>query len=223
MAPLLAQSSSNSGDRHGIPTYSDSATSASSSQCRSTKGTIRDRSVAFNGSAFQGRERDAACRARLRPGARTPGPGGAPGGNVTGRVGSEQAERRDHVVSCSAARPRPFGENGPVPPRPLSAIVLAAGEGTRMRSAIPKPLHRLCGRPMVLHVLDALAELADRTGRRRRRLPLGRRREGRPGRGAPGAARSSSSSSPSRSGRATPPRSRSPASTRAPTSRTVTS
>src|ERR1700691_4355603 len=41
----------------------------------------------------------------------------------------------------------------------LSAIVLAAGEGTRMRSERPKPLHRLCGRPMVLHVLDALAEL----------------------------------------------------------------
>ncbi|MGH8981437.1 MAG: bifunctional UDP-N-acetylglucosamine diphosphorylase/glucosamine-1-phosphate N-acetyltransferase GlmU [Acidimicrobiales bacterium] len=42
---------------------------------------------------------------------------------------------------------------------PLSAIVLAAGEGTRMRSHRPKPLHKLCGRPMVLHVLDALAEL----------------------------------------------------------------
>lgn len=28
-----------------------------------------------------------------------------------------------------------------------------------MRSNRPKPLHRLCGRPMVLHVLDALAEL----------------------------------------------------------------
>ncbi len=43
--------------------------------------------------------------------------------------------------------------------RPLSAIVLAAGEGTRMRSSYPKPLHRLCGRPMVLYVVDALAEL----------------------------------------------------------------
>src|SRR3974377_2473633 len=43
--------------------------------------------------------------------------------------------------------------------RRLSAVVLAAGEGTRMRSARPKPLHRLCGRPMILHVLDALAEL----------------------------------------------------------------
>jgi bifunctional UDP-N-acetylglucosamine pyrophosphorylase/glucosamine-1-phosphate N-acetyltransferase len=41
----------------------------------------------------------------------------------------------------------------------LAAIVLAAGEGTRMRSERPKPLHRLCGRPMVLHVLHALAEL----------------------------------------------------------------
>ena len=29
-----------------------------------------------------------------------------------------------------------------------------------MRSARPKPLHRLCGRPMVLHVLDALAQLS---------------------------------------------------------------
>ena len=28
-----------------------------------------------------------------------------------------------------------------------------------MRSERPKPLHRLCGRPMVLHVLHALAEL----------------------------------------------------------------
>src|SRR4051794_17013182 len=43
--------------------------------------------------------------------------------------------------------------------RPLAAVVLAAGEGTRMRSGMPKVLHPLCGRPMVLHVVDALAEL----------------------------------------------------------------
>lgn len=42
---------------------------------------------------------------------------------------------------------------------PLSAIVLAAGEGTRMRSSRPKPLHLICGRPMVMHVLHALGEL----------------------------------------------------------------
>ncbi len=37
-----------------------------------------------------------------------------------------------------------------------AAIVLAAGQGTRMRSRIPKVLHPLAGRPLVLHVLDAL-------------------------------------------------------------------
>ena len=46
--------------------------------------------------------------------------------------------------------------------RSLDAVVLAAGEGTRMRSVRPKPLHLLCGRPMVVHVLDALAEIAVR-------------------------------------------------------------
>lgn len=43
--------------------------------------------------------------------------------------------------------------------RALAAVVLAAGEGTRMRSARPKPLHLLCGRAMLLHILDAVAEL----------------------------------------------------------------
>lgn len=40
----------------------------------------------------------------------------------------------------------------------LSAMVLAAGEGKRMYSARPKPLHLLCGRPMLLHVLAALGD-----------------------------------------------------------------
>jgi bifunctional UDP-N-acetylglucosamine pyrophosphorylase/glucosamine-1-phosphate N-acetyltransferase len=38
-------------------------------------------------------------------------------------------------------------------------VVLAAGEGKRMRSTRPKVLHLLCGRAMLLHVLDRLAEL----------------------------------------------------------------
>ncbi|MBI2710868.1 MAG: NTP transferase domain-containing protein [Actinobacteria bacterium] len=42
--------------------------------------------------------------------------------------------------------------------RPLSAVVLAAGEGTRMRSERPKPLHLLCGRAMVRYVLGSMAE-----------------------------------------------------------------
>ncbi|MFV0281774.1 MAG: bifunctional UDP-N-acetylglucosamine diphosphorylase/glucosamine-1-phosphate N-acetyltransferase GlmU [Rhodoblastus sp.] len=37
------------------------------------------------------------------------------------------------------------------------AIVLAAGEGQRMRSAIPKVLHRVAGRSMLAHVLCALS------------------------------------------------------------------
>jgi bifunctional UDP-N-acetylglucosamine pyrophosphorylase/glucosamine-1-phosphate N-acetyltransferase len=37
------------------------------------------------------------------------------------------------------------------------AVVLAAGEGSRMVSERPKPLHRLCGRPMLMYVLDALS------------------------------------------------------------------
>ncbi|TCK28444.1 UDP-N-acetylglucosamine pyrophosphorylase /glucosamine-1-phosphate N-acetyltransferase [Ancylobacter aquaticus] len=39
--------------------------------------------------------------------------------------------------------------------RQLLVIVLAAGEGTRMRSSVPKVLHAVAGRPMVSHVLDA--------------------------------------------------------------------
>jgi bifunctional UDP-N-acetylglucosamine pyrophosphorylase/glucosamine-1-phosphate N-acetyltransferase len=35
------------------------------------------------------------------------------------------------------------------------AIVLAAGKSTRMKSALPKVLHEVCGRPMIDYVLDA--------------------------------------------------------------------
>ncbi|MGA2283776.1 MAG: bifunctional UDP-N-acetylglucosamine diphosphorylase/glucosamine-1-phosphate N-acetyltransferase GlmU [Candidatus Dormibacteria bacterium] len=35
------------------------------------------------------------------------------------------------------------------------AVILAAGQGTRMRSARPKVLHPLAGRPMLLHVVEA--------------------------------------------------------------------
>src|SRR5438128_8267079 len=36
-----------------------------------------------------------------------------------------------------------------------AAIVLAAGRGTRMRSARPKVLHEICGRPLIGHVVGA--------------------------------------------------------------------
>ncbi|MFJ4686382.1 bifunctional UDP-N-acetylglucosamine diphosphorylase/glucosamine-1-phosphate N-acetyltransferase GlmU [Streptomyces sp. NPDC088789] len=43
--------------------------------------------------------------------------------------------------------------------RPAAVVVLAAGEGTRMKSATPKVLHELCGRSLVGHVLAAADEL----------------------------------------------------------------
>ncbi len=42
----------------------------------------------------------------------------------------------------------------------FAAIVLAAGSGTRMKSALPKVMHSVAGRPMIAHLLDALRPLA---------------------------------------------------------------
>jgi bifunctional UDP-N-acetylglucosamine pyrophosphorylase/glucosamine-1-phosphate N-acetyltransferase len=38
----------------------------------------------------------------------------------------------------------------------LAAVILAAGQGKRMQSDLPKVLHAVGGRPMVLHVVDAV-------------------------------------------------------------------
>lgn len=49
-------------------------------------------------------------------------------------------------------------------PRSIAAIILAAGKGTRMQSDLHKVLHRVAGRPMLLHLVDSVAALApDRT------------------------------------------------------------
>ena len=40
---------------------------------------------------------------------------------------------------------------------PTAAIVLAAGVGSRMKSALPKVMHQIAGRPMIGHVLATLA------------------------------------------------------------------
>lgn len=39
-----------------------------------------------------------------------------------------------------------------------TAIILAAGKSTRMKSRLPKPMHEVCGRPMLEHVLRACYE-----------------------------------------------------------------
>ena len=45
----------------------------------------------------------------------------------------------------------------------LAVIILAAGQGTRMKSSIPKILHEVGGRPMVSHVFKAASQAADFT------------------------------------------------------------
>jgi bifunctional UDP-N-acetylglucosamine pyrophosphorylase/glucosamine-1-phosphate N-acetyltransferase len=45
-------------------------------------------------------------------------------------------------------------------PMPLSIAVLAAGQGKRMRSTLPKVLQPLAGRPLLAHVLDTARSLA---------------------------------------------------------------
>lgn len=42
----------------------------------------------------------------------------------------------------------------------LSIVILAAGQGTRMKSQLPKVLHPLAGRPMVQYALDVATQLA---------------------------------------------------------------
>ncbi len=41
----------------------------------------------------------------------------------------------------------------------LSIIILAAGQGTRMKSEIPKVLHNLAGKPLLEHVYNAASQL----------------------------------------------------------------
>ncbi|HVK51736.1 MAG TPA: NTP transferase domain-containing protein, partial [Pseudoxanthomonas sp.] len=43
---------------------------------------------------------------------------------------------------------------------PLHVIILAAGEGKRMKSALPKVLQPIAGRPMLAHVIEAARALA---------------------------------------------------------------
>ena len=41
----------------------------------------------------------------------------------------------------------------------LSVIILAAGKGVRMKSDLPKVVHRVCGREMINHVVESVKAL----------------------------------------------------------------
>ena len=45
---------------------------------------------------------------------------------------------------------------------PLDVVIMAAGKGTRMKSSLPKVLHRLGGRALLAHVMDCAAQLSAR-------------------------------------------------------------
>ena len=106
-------------------------------------------------------------------------PGSSPGGGAQGSSpglpgrGPLMCPRRERSVTHRYPAgvhltPKPKGT--PVSAnRPAAVVVLAAGEGTRMKSATPKVLHDICGRSLVGHVVAAVPRAGPRAPRRRRR------------------------------------------------------
>ena len=43
----------------------------------------------------------------------------------------------------------------------VAAVLLAAGQGTRMKSDLPKMLHPICGKPMLAHSLASVMQASD--------------------------------------------------------------
>lgn len=85
-----------------------------------------------------------------------------PAGAVSSCYPSRHRSReRWPAAIFAAARPAPE-PHFPVTSFPLQIVVMAAGQGKRMYSALPKVLHPLAGRPLVAHVLDAARALGPR-------------------------------------------------------------
>ena len=55
----------------------------------------------------------------------------------------------------------------------FAVVILAAGQGTRMRSDMHKVLHPIAGRPLLLHLLDRVDEL----GAQKRVVVVGKGRD----------------------------------------------
>src|SRR5262245_36763589 len=80
----------------------------------------------------------------------------------TSRSGSPSTRRQPRALrpgSTAAGRSAPNrGDNQGV--SPLHVVILAAGKGTRMKSSLPKVLHRVGGRPMIEQVLSTAGALS---------------------------------------------------------------
>jgi bifunctional UDP-N-acetylglucosamine pyrophosphorylase/glucosamine-1-phosphate N-acetyltransferase len=79
------------------------------------------------------------------------------------RHDSRAAAGRSRRSGASGRRPAartPAGAARDAPASPLAIVILAAGEGRRMRSALPKVLQPLAGRPLLQHVIDTARSLA---------------------------------------------------------------
>src|SRR5580704_14004125 len=71
-------------------------------------------------------------------------------------IGLGFEKSRGHSTGESEAMAEPNA--GELTAKPALAIILAAGKSTRMKSALPKVIHEVCGRPMVEYVIDAVRE-----------------------------------------------------------------
>src|SRR5437879_11766342 len=77
---------------------------------------------------------------------------------IPGMVGKPRASKRGRAVRRGGAARG--GGAREVCSAPLSVVILAAGEGKRMQSALPKVLQPLAGRPLLKHVIDTARTLA---------------------------------------------------------------
>lgn len=55
----------------------------------------------------------------------------------------------------------------------IDVVILAAGQGTRMKSALPKVLHPVAGKPMVQHVIDSALALSDHQDNQNNKADIG--------------------------------------------------